>query len=312
MTDGTQELSVTEDRPRTLAEMRAQKALIQEFLGGVMKQNVHYGVIPGTDKPTLYKPGSEVILSGLNLAVEPVEQNLSTPDEVHYIVHVRILTMKTRFFIGEGVGEASSNESKYKWRGAVCDEEFEETPADRRREVWKKGGKEGPYKLKQVRTEPADIANTVLKMAKKRAQIDATLTSTAASDIFNQDLEDLRDNGIDPVDAAGDANEEAPPVTQPRAKGSAAPPPKQTNGKNPLDFHGGIKFVGERKITKKDGDEGTIHVITCTNGIKYDTFSDTFADTARTALANATAVHLTASKNQWGYRVETLDPVLEG
>ena len=45
--------------------------------------------------------------------------------------------------------------------------------------------------MQQVRTNPADIANTVLKMAKKRAQIDLTLTATAASDCFTQDVEDL-------------------------------------------------------------------------------------------------------------------------
>jgi len=39
-------------------------------------------------------------------------------------------------------------------------------------------------------TDLADTYNTVLKMAKKRALVDATLTATAASDIFTQDLED--------------------------------------------------------------------------------------------------------------------------
>ncbi len=38
---------------------------------------------------------------------------------------------------------------------------------------------------------PADNYNTVLKMAKKRALVDAVLTATAASDIFTQDLEDI-------------------------------------------------------------------------------------------------------------------------
>jgi hypothetical protein len=308
------ELSVVEERPRTLQEMKAQKFLIQEFLSGVMKENVHYGTIPGTPKPTLYKAGAEVILSGLNLAVEPVETNLSTPDEAHYIVHVRIVTMKTRQFIGEGIGEASSNEVKYKWRAAVCDEEFEETPIDRRREVWKKGSP--PFKIKQVRTEPADIANTVLKMAKKRAQIDATLTCTAASDIFAQDMEDLRDNGINPADVEGDGNEEAPaPVKQPQAKGApakTAPAAKAPAGANATDFTGEVKFVGQRTFPKKDGTDGSVHVVTASNGIKYETFSDTFADTARTALANGTAVHITAEKNQYGYKMKSIDPVLEG
>lgn len=38
---------------------------------------------------------------------------------------------------------------------------------------------------------PADYYNTVLKMAKKRAHVDAVLTATAASDIFTQDIEDM-------------------------------------------------------------------------------------------------------------------------
>jgi hypothetical protein len=37
---------------------------------------------------------------------------------------------------------------------------------------------------------PADYYNTVLKIGKKRAQVDGILTVTAASDIFTQDIED--------------------------------------------------------------------------------------------------------------------------
>jgi len=37
----------------------------------------------------------------------------------------------------------------------------------------------------------ADVYNTVLKIAKKRAHVDAIITVTAASDIFIQDVEDL-------------------------------------------------------------------------------------------------------------------------
>ena len=47
------------------------------------------------------------------------------------------------------------------------------------------------YTVQQVRTESADLANTVLKMACKRAKIAMVLNVTAASDMFGQDLEDL-------------------------------------------------------------------------------------------------------------------------
>ena len=40
-------------------------------------------------------------------------------------------------------------------------------------------------------TNPFEIANTLLKMAKKRALIDAVLSATRSSDLFTQDMEDL-------------------------------------------------------------------------------------------------------------------------
>jgi hypothetical protein len=39
--------------------------------------------------------------------------------------------------------------------------------------------------------DPADVENTCLKMAKKRAYVDGTLTTTATSGLFSQDLEDM-------------------------------------------------------------------------------------------------------------------------
>jgi len=195
------EMVVNESRPMTAQEVGASKALIQRVMAAVMKKDVHYGVIPGTKKPTLYKPGSEAILSTFRIAVIPEIQDLSTGDEIRY----RILAKGTTpdgIIVGCGVGECSTNEEKYKWRSAVCDEEFDETPEDRRRNKWgmkwnDKTRRKEKGKIQQVRTEPADLANTVLKMAKKRAQIDLTLTATGASDVFDQDIEDLPKEYVD-------------------------------------------------------------------------------------------------------------------
>jgi len=179
-------------------EIRAQVSIVQDVMRKVMKDGTHYGVIPGCEKPTLYKAGSEVLLTTFQVSVKPVVEDLSTPDEARYRVYTEGTYRGDGSHVGTGIGECSSNEEKYKWRKAVCDEEWEETPENRRREKWFKGKwdkatrKMGEsYKVKQVRTEIADVSNTVLKMAKKRSQIDLTLTSTAASDIFTQDIEDM-------------------------------------------------------------------------------------------------------------------------
>lgn len=200
-------IAIIEAGKETLSavQVRAQVNLIQEVMKSVMKKETHYGVIPGCQKPTLYKAGSEVLATTFRLAVDPEVSDLSTHDEIRYRVRVR-LTAVNGAVVGTGIGECSTNEEKFMWRKAVCKEEFESTPEDRKRVKWARG-REGAYSMDQVRTNMADLANTVLKMAKKRAQIDAILTATAASDIFTQDIEDL------PEEVRGDVADAEQPIT---------------------------------------------------------------------------------------------------
>lgn len=192
----------------TAKEVKTQVNLIQEVMTAVMKKDVHYGVIPGCKQPSLYKAGAEKILTTFRLSVEPIVEDLSTHDEIKYRVTARGVHQISGIFVGAGIGECSSSEDKYKWRGAVSPEEFAATPEDRKRIKYGKG-----YTTNQVRTNPADLANTVLKMAKKRAQVDLTLTATAASDCFTQDLEDIPDeydNIKGPAAASGKPTTAAP------------------------------------------------------------------------------------------------------
>lgn len=177
-----------------MPQLQARMQRLLEVVANVLEDGKDYGKIPGTDKPALYKPGAEKLCVAFELApVDPNIDDLSTLDAVRYRLHVPIEAPSGRV-IAVGIGEASTNEEKYRWKRAVCDEEFDETPADCRREKWARGQSGGkPYKTKQVRTSPADLANTVLKMAHKRALIHGTLLATAASSVFNQDLEDFSD-----------------------------------------------------------------------------------------------------------------------
>ena len=183
----TEEALVLRDEPLSVAEIKAQVQLIQQVMKSVMKEGTHYGTIPGCgNKPVLLKPGAETLNATFRMAPDPHINDMSTDDEIRYQVTVR-LGSSSRGFLGAGIGECSSNEEKYKWRKVVCDGEWEEAMDDTKREKWYRDGN----KTKQIRTNMADVANTVLKMAKKRALVDAVLTVTAASDIFTQDIEDM-------------------------------------------------------------------------------------------------------------------------
>ena len=141
-------------------------------------------------KPSLWKSGSEQILAMFQIAVDPIVEDLSTDDCYRYRVTTRLTNVLTGEFLGSGIGECSTNETKYKWKRTYSKAEFDSTDPDRRRIKYSTYNNENKEEF-QVRQEPADLANTILKMAKKRSQIDATLTVTGASSMFEQDLEDL-------------------------------------------------------------------------------------------------------------------------
>jgi hypothetical protein len=175
----------------TVAAMRANVQMVQHLMRELMVEDVHFGVVPGTKKPSLYQPGAELIALTFHWATRYRNDDLSYEDVVRYRVTCELYSRDSGDFIGSGQGEASSDEDKYRWRKAVCKDEFDATPEDRRRTKWAKGERGSVYTVDQVRTEPADIANTVLKMATKRAFIAATRTASGCSDMFAQDLEDL-------------------------------------------------------------------------------------------------------------------------
>lgn len=185
MSAESRELVQLASPPMTVASLKERSQHVQALIKDLMVEGVHYGVIPGTKERSLTKQGSEMLLSAFHIAVEPEIIETSTPDYVRYTIKITGRHMSSGIVVGVGVGRCSSNEEKYKWRRAVCVEEFEATAESLRRIKW--GNSErGTYTVQQIRTNPEDVANTVLKMAKKRAQADLCLTALAASDAFKR------------------------------------------------------------------------------------------------------------------------------
>lgn len=190
----------------------AQLSRIQELMKRVMIKGVDYGTIPGCgDKPTLLKPGAEKICLMLNLATQ-VKCRRILMEKGHREYEVTCtLTHRSGGLIGEGVGVCSTMESKYRYRGSgrKCPKCGKDAIIKGKAEYGggficfaKKGGCGAKFadsdksvsEQSDAKIENPDIAdtfNTVKKMSKKRAFIDAVLTSTGASVMFTQDIEDL-------------------------------------------------------------------------------------------------------------------------
>ena len=148
-----------------LARMESVEHVVRE----VMKPGIHYGpVAPGVPGNMLYKAGTEVLAAAFQLALEYDVRTEPADDGRRYIAVCRVTHQPSGAFLGSGVGECSTSETKFKWRSAHK-KEYDATPPDRRREKFKKNGE----RYCQVREEVDDKANTALKMATKRAAADA-------------------------------------------------------------------------------------------------------------------------------------------
>lgn len=178
-------------RPATVEELEEQVKVIQRCMKKLMQEGTHYGKLPGCgDKMVLLKPGAEIILTMFRISAEPIIERVTDGFDVTYRITVIGRHIPTGNIVGYGVGEASTSEKKYKWKEATCHEEWEDTPETRRQIAYSKYRDGNVQKKEQIRQNPADICNTVLKMSKKRALVDLCLTATACSDIFVQDLDD--------------------------------------------------------------------------------------------------------------------------
>lgn len=163
--------------------MEAHREL-RGYIRDGLSEGSDYGSIPGTDKnkKTLLKPGAEKI----NAAFGVVPQFRWTEE----IDHDRpVEWQKMRWEWGEKQGEkiwhvAESGVSLGLYRYVVICELHKDGVM-----VGQGVGSCSSMEKKYV-DRPREVENTVLKIAKKRAFIDATLSTFGLSDEFNQDLED--------------------------------------------------------------------------------------------------------------------------
>lgn len=227
----TQQLPVTQnlDHYMTAGDLTKQALLIQEILEKVMvgptpdnPQGVHYGIVPGTKKPTLLQPGAEKICATFHLAPKYQVEDLSEPHNnfYRYRVACSLHTIRDGLFVGSACGESSSAEEKYQWEKAVCQEEYDQTDPTRRRIKFKKKYQsEEIEQIQQVQRNAADLSNTVLKIACKRAYVSATRSATAASDLLEVDLEEPAVADL----VRQEQGEQATPTAKPKAKAKPAP-----------------------------------------------------------------------------------------
>jgi len=160
----TNALAIVENlEPATVSQVMQRINQFQNIIQKTLKDGHDYGVIPGTgNKPTLLKPGAEKILMLMGVTSEyQLIERIQDYEQGFFAFTVKCVLSRGGQVITEGLGHCNNREKKYR----------------------------------SERQDPFTLANTCLKMAKKRAQIDAVLTIASLSEVFTQDLDEM-----EPVD----------------------------------------------------------------------------------------------------------------
>jgi hypothetical protein len=258
---------------------------IQRVMKAVMKEETHYGKIPGCKGLSLYKAGAEKLCLTFRLLPTYELECIDLPNgHREYKVRCRLTHGPSGQFVAEGVGSCSTMEAKYRWRQSEIECPSCGRPLRKSKTEWycwaKKGGCGEKFSLddemitsqkieKIENPSIADQYNTVLKMAKKRAYVDATITATSASDIFTQDILDPEvDEEPEATPPAGDNRPRETEAFFERDLDSGPPPPVEERQKRLIDR---LKALGYRshsevyKFATKNGVEGRIKDYTAAN-----------------------------------------------
>jgi len=168
----------------TMNKIAQMQAVVQKTL----KQGHDFGEVPGTSKPTLLKPGGEKIcmLFGLNPEYEFL-QITEDYDKEFFSYNIRCTLFRNGQPVAQGVGSCNSKEKKYRF---INVDEIPESYMGASESFTDKYGRK-KYKINNP--DICSLVNTILKMAKKRAFIDAVLQVASLSEVFTQDLEDMGD-----------------------------------------------------------------------------------------------------------------------
>lgn len=230
--------------------LKNQRSLLREFVSSQLVEaqftdpkaanygEGDYGIIPGTKKRGLLKPGAEKLQRlfqmgcRFRLVDKVIEREMNF---AMFIYKAEVYLLKNPdVVIAECDASVNSQEVKYKERTAW-------------KNIYDKNGKKLRSEQTREETPIFDVMNTLIKMAQKRAMIGATILATGASEYFTQDMLDEEDLKSEPSTQAPSESSSERDAT-PQAEASQAAP--QCCGKTMMISKYGNRD-GERK-GKKD------------------------------------------------------------
>lgn len=205
---------------QSLQALTEQRNLLKVFIEKQLVQGVDYGILPGTPKPSLYKPGAEKLTNIFKIGSRIIKNEKTIDREKNYAqvdVTVEVYHIASNLPLSTCEGIANSHETKNRYRAKY---------------EWVNGKK---IKVGEIETPIGDLLNTLSKMAQKRGLVGAVILATNASDFFTQDLEDMPDIIFETKDVTPKQAEKT--TYQPKPKEEVQPQATSTVNNTPQNSH---------------------------------------------------------------------------
>lgn len=110
------------DPERAMTAAHQRKDIVAQMIkDDILRSGIDYGSIPGTDKPTLFKPGAERLCSAFHLnprfeTLTAIERWEGDEPLFFYRIRCSLIHIETGLEVATGVGSCNSRETKYRWR----------------------------------------------------------------------------------------------------------------------------------------------------------------------------------------------------
>ena len=110
------------NRDRAIIEAQSRREIVMLLRSNkILNEGVDYGIVPGTIKPTLLKPGAERLCAALGLDPRFELQNCienfdAAAPMFHYRYMCRLIHIESGAELATGIGSCNSMEDKYRWR----------------------------------------------------------------------------------------------------------------------------------------------------------------------------------------------------
>ncbi len=170
----TKTLTVTEQKvARIKAEIELSDALVEK----VLEPGIDYGIHPGTQSQALKDPGANTIINafGCYPKAEVLFREVSDT-RISYVIDIALISREDGLVKSTGTGACTTQETRYGYRWVDNPESYGYD-----RENLKKRTRDGRTTYRIVNPDWSELENTILKMSRKRGEVDAAMALPGVS-----------------------------------------------------------------------------------------------------------------------------------